>query len=232
MRGPEVRGRVLTEEAGTPVPAVEVRFRDGASAPTDRRGEYRIRGIDPGWHDVAVVTAACGTALGRIRVEPEGEWLTNLSLPEAMAREHAGLLPSAGDGILLGEADLTALPAPTLADVLRREVPELGIGVPGQPGRTAEVQGRNRATLSGKITPLFILDGIRMGTDPRILWDLVPGDVAWVEVIRSSSGAWRYGPDAAGGAVRIFTRGGAADAAFPASPGRCAPVVWGGGVSP
>lgn len=224
--GTSVRGRVLTEEAGRPVPAVEVRFRDGPTALTDREGEYRVAGVAEGWYDVAVVTAACHEALGRVQVPGSGDWVTNLSLPETMAREHARMLPGAGEGLLLTAADIQALPAATLADALRRELPELAIGTPGQPGRTARVQGRNRATVTGSTTPLFYVDGIRMGTDPRVLWDIAPGDVAWVEILRGPSAAWRYGTDASGGVIRVFTAGGGAEAGGPGLPARCGPVSW------
>lgn len=223
-----VRGRVLTEEGARPVAAVEVRFRDGPAVMTDRRGEYRARDLAEGWHDVAVVTATCEMALGRVQVPPSGEWITNLSLPEAMAAAHARALPGEGTAILLTAADLDARPAGSLADVLRRELPELGIAVPSQPGQTARVRGRNRATLTGSTTPLFILDGIQMGNDPRILWDIVPGDVAAVEVFRGAAGSWRYGGDASGGMIRIHTRGGRGEGGAPGLPGACPGPDWGG----
>lgn len=224
--GTQVRGRVLTEEGGRPVPALEVRFRGGPAVTTSRKGEYRAGGLMEGWHDVALVTAGCEVALGRIRVSGGGEWVTNLSLPEAMARSHARLLPGEGEGIFLGAADLNEVPASTLADALRRALPELSIGTPAQPGQTAGVEGRNRATATGSTTPLFELDGMRLGNDPRILWDLAPGDVAWVQVIRGASGAWRYGTDGSGGVIRIFTRKGGGEAAAPGLPGRCPGVSW------
>ncbi|HSG48941.1 MAG TPA: TonB-dependent receptor plug domain-containing protein [Longimicrobiales bacterium] len=223
------RGRVLTEETGRPVAAVEVRFRDGPTVLTDRRGEYRAEGLGQGWHDVALVTAACEVALGRILVPADGDWVTNLSLPDVMAEVHGRTLPGEGEGILLTYADLDAIPAASLADALRRELPELRIGVPGQPGQTARVHGRNQATLTGSTTPLFILDGIRMGNDPRILWDITPGEVAAVEVLRGAAGGWRYGADAAGGMIRIHTRGARTEGAGGALPGRCPRTAWAGG---
>lgn len=224
-----VRGRVLTEEEGRPVPAVEVRFRSGPAVMTNRKGEYRAQGLGEGWHDVAVVTAACEVALGRALVPSAGDWVTNLSLPETMAEVHRRSLPGEGEGILLTSADLDAIPAASLADALRRELPELRIGVPGQPGQTARVRGRNQATLTGSTTPLFIVDGIRMGNDPSVLWDIGPGEVAAVEVLRGAAGGWRYGADAAGGMIRIHTRGARSEGAGGALPGRCPRTAWAGG---
>lgn len=223
-----MRGRVLTEEAGRPVAAVEVRFRDGPAVMTSRMGEYLAPGLGEGWHEVAVVTATCEVALGRVQVPAQGAWVTNLSLPESMAAAHARNLPGEGEGVLLTSADLNQLPAASLADALRRVLPELRIGVPGQPGRTARVQGRNRATLNGSTTPLIILDGIQMGNDSRILWDISPGDVVAVEVVRGAAGAWRYGGDASGGMIRIHTRGSSGESAAAGLPGRCPGIAWAG----
>lgn len=223
-----VRGRVLTEESGRPVAGAEIRFRGGPAVMTNRHGEYRAVDLAEGWHEVAVVTAACEVALGRVQVVAQGEWITDLSLPDAVASRHIRMFPGEGTGVLLTAGDLNESPSASLADALRRALPELGVQLPTQPGRAGRVQGRNRATLTGSTTPLFIVDGMRMGNDPRILWDIPPGDVVAVEVLRGAAGAWRYGADATGGMIRIHTRGARGEGMGSALPASCPPPAWGG----
>ncbi|HSM05197.1 MAG TPA: TonB-dependent receptor plug domain-containing protein [Longimicrobiales bacterium] len=217
-------GRVLTEEEGRPVAGVEVRLRDGPSVLTDRDGTYRIDEVPAGSVELAVVTSRCEVALGTARAGLDGDWVTNLSLPEEMAAAHRANRRDHRESLLLNAADLSQIPARTLADVLRREAPDMVIGLPGQPGRAARVQGRTRATATGATTPLFVLDGVRLGNDPSILWALTPEEVASVEILRGAVGGWSYGTDASGGAILIETRRGSdASATAPAS---CRVPAW------
>ena len=201
-------GTVLTEERARPVPGVEIRFRDGASVLTDREGRYRVEGVAMGRVGFVIVTSRCEVAFGTAQTGPGDAWVTNLSLPEEMADNHRSARRDGREGVLLNSADLSQLPARTLADVLRLEAPDMVIGMPGQPGRSARVQGRTRATATGATTPLFVLDGVRIGNDPSILWALTPEEVASVEILRGAVGGWSYGTDASGGAILIETRRG------------------------
>lgn len=221
----ELKGMVLTEESGRPVPGIEIRFRDGPSVLTNRNGEYRAGAMAAGMREFALVTARCQVAFGTARVGLEGDWTTNLSLPESMASAHRTARSGNDPRLILNAADLDEIPARTLADVLRRELPDMVIGVPGQPGQWARVEGRNRATVTGSTTPLFVVDGIRLGNTPEILWDLSPGDVAAVEVLRGASGGWSYGTGASGGVILIHTKKGMG--ATVGAPSNCQIPEWG-----
>jgi len=217
-------GTVLSEERGRPVPGVEVRFRDGVSVLTDREGRYEVQGVAVGDVEFVIVTSRCEVAFGTARAGPGDAWVTNLSLPEAMAETHRAGRRDGRESVLLNAADLSQLPARTLADVLRLEAPDMVIGMPGQPGRSGRVQGRTRATATGATTPLFVLDGVRLGNDPSILWALTPEEVASVEILRGAVGGWSYGTDASGGAILIETRRGTDASA--GAPTSCRIPAW------
>lgn len=215
-----LRGRVLADVTGEPVPGVQLRFDTGARVMTDGEGRFRVAGLAAGEHRVAVVTPLCQVTWGRVVVEPRMSWDTELTLPQSMA----GFQPPVterreGEGVWITASEIEAMRVRSAADVLRREAPEMVSPPSTQPGRAGRIRGRNRATLSGRSLPALLVDGVR--TDAAVLWDLGAADVAAIQVLEGASGGWIYG--STGGVVKVWTkRGGGAPSV--GTPDAC-PVV-------
>jgi len=78
-----------------------------------------------------------------------------------------------------------------------------GVKVVGE-GRNAVVQIRGAASFELSTEPLFILDGVRLGTTFKNVYDLINvADVSTIEVLSSSKATLLYGSDGFSGAIVI-----------------------------
>lgn len=89
----------------------------------------------------------------------------------------------------------------------------------GQVGAGLGVRARGVTTVTGRLSPLVYVDGIRLGTSPvptpeganqsmSILSTINPADVERVEVLRGAAATARYGMEASSGVILIYTRRG------------------------
>ena len=201
--GTPLRGRVVADETGRPIPDIQLRFQDGTRVNTDLNGRFEVFGLTPGEHRVALVSPSCVVNYGTLLVVPGTTWETHLSFPESLADLIPELTEQGIGSVVVTASEIQGMNVSTLVDVVRRVAPTmLGPGST-QPGQTVQVRGRNRATLSGETHPIFLLDGVWLGETPEVLMDVAPADVAAMEVLLGSQGAWKYGTS--GGAVRIWT---------------------------
>lgn len=203
---PPLRGRVVTEVEGTPVPRVRLNFTNGATALTDEAGRFTVAGLPLGEHRVTLVTPTCRAVRGLVRVVEGMDWETQLSLPEALADPTPGPDFEAGQGKFLTETEIQAARARTVVDLIRRLAPEMVDPAGNQPGEVTGLRGRNTATLGGHARPILVLDGIPQSDAAGVLRDLRPDDLAGIQVLPGASGAWVYGTS--GGMVRVWTKRG------------------------
>jgi hypothetical protein len=201
--GTPLRGRVVADETGRPIPDIQLRFRDGTRVNTDLNGRFEVFGLAAGEHRVALVSPSCVVNYGTLLVVPGTTWETHLSFPESLADLIPELTEQGIGSVVVTASEIQGMNVSTLVDVVRRVAPTMLAPGSTQPGQTVQVRGRNRATLSGETQPIFLLDGVWIGETPEVLMDVAPTDVAAMEIILGSQGAWKYGTS--GGAVRIWT---------------------------
>lgn len=203
---PVLRGRVVGEADGRPVPRVRVRFDVGPSALTDEEGRFTVPGLPPGEHRVTLVTPACRSSVGVFRVEPGAAGEAEVKLPASLAREEPGPDFEPGQGKIVLAPEIEDMRARSLVDVLRRVAPEMVEQAPNQPGETTRLRGRNTATVGGRTEPMVVLDGAPQGNAPAVLRDIRPDEVAALQVLPGAAGGWMYGTS--GGMIRIWTKRG------------------------
>ena len=118
------------------------------------------------------------------------------------------------------KADLTGSVSIVNADELKRtsnsnistmlegKVAGVSVTTDGQPGADPTVRIRGIGTLNGNQAPLYVIDGVPMGTSIR---DFSPNDIETIQVLKDASAGAIYGSRAANGVVIITTKGGKKD---------------------
>ena len=95
-------------------------------------------------------------------------------------------------------------------DQLAGKVAGLTITQPGgDPNQSASVRLRGQSSLSGSLSPLFVVDGIALD-DPGQFQNIPPGDIESYDVLKDASAAAIYGSRAANGVIIVNTKKGSA----------------------
>ena len=204
-----VEGLTVDVQSGLPFPNIQLRFDTGERVTSDEAGRYSIDGIAPGHHRVALVTTHCNVTFAEVDVAP-GE-IKRIAF--AVPGEMVGVTPapeerkSRSEGLLYTGQELRDMRAQNALDALRRIAPEMVGSVGGQPGMVPSLMGRTR-TIAGISTPLVVVDGIVVNDGAQTLQDLLPDQVASLEILKGASRGWAYGTGAAGGVIKVVTRHG------------------------
>jgi TonB-dependent starch-binding outer membrane protein SusC len=95
----------------------------------------------------------------------------------------------------------------SVTDIIRGNVPGITVGIntSAKGGNSGDLQVRGRASLSGNVQPLIVLDGVIYFGQ---LADINPNDIERVDVLRDPSALAVYGAQSAGGVVAITTKKG------------------------
>jgi TonB-linked SusC/RagA family outer membrane protein len=75
----------------------------------------------------------------------------------------------------------------------------------GSPDSRAQVRIRGVATINGNASPLYVVDGVQVGTDASFV---APGDIESIDVLKDASATAIYGSAGANGVVMITTKHG------------------------
>jgi hypothetical protein len=204
-----VEGLTVDVQSGLPFPNIQLRFDTGERVTSDDAGRYSIDGIAPGHHRVALVTARCNVTFAEVDVAPGEIKRIAFQVPSEMV----GVTPapeemkSRSEGLLYTGQELRDMRAQNTLDALRRIAPEMVGSVGGQPGMVPSLMGRTR-TAAGISKPLVVVDGIVVNDGARALEELLPDQVASLEILKGASRGWAYGTGAAGGVIKVVTRHG------------------------
>ncbi len=77
----------------------------------------------------------------------------------------------------------------------------------GAPDANAAIRIRGVATINGSANPLYVVDGVQVGTNANFV---APGDIASIEVLKDASATAIYGAAGANGVIMITTKRGKA----------------------
>ncbi len=76
----------------------------------------------------------------------------------------------------------------------------------GQPGAKAQIRIRGVATINGSAAPLYVVDGVQVGTNADFV---SPTDIESIDVLKDASATAIYGSAGANGVIMITTKHGA-----------------------
>jgi TonB-dependent SusC/RagA subfamily outer membrane receptor len=217
-------GTVVDAQTGQPVAGVRLAL-DGTSleATTSKDGTFRIEGVPPGTRllhlgakgytgqtEEVLIDAGWTTGV-TIELVPFVAMLDALSVEIGLPRR-----TDAGSGVLKGSESSVDRGY----DALRGALPGVMVLRPGAVGDGGQLLIRGLKSLTSSSEPVIYVDGIRIqsstggiqgngATTSYYSLDFIdPATIDRIEVIRGPATAARYGMDAAGGVILIYTKKG------------------------
>lgn len=188
---------------------VKVVGNDKAVTVTDVNGKFTLKNVAPGSHilvsyigynDVNAVWA--GQPLN-IALQPAASSLDEVVVLGYNTQTRESLT---GALSVVKDDKLKDVTSPSLTNMLNGKA--AGVYVAngsGQPGSGGAVVIRGQASLSGSTSPIWIIDGVNVGTSAG---DLNPDDVASITLLKDAASTAIYGSDGANGVVVVTTKKG------------------------
>lgn len=204
----KVSGKV-TDESGVPVPGASVVVKGTTTGiTTDNNGNYSLSVPSDA---KILVFSFVGMRSQEVAIGSKTEYNVVLSeetigLEEVVAIGYGTVKKSdlTGSVSSVKSETLKNLPVKSLSEALQGKV--AGVYVTkgsGEPGAGSDIIIRGAASING-LGPLFIVDGVRMGTGNNFNMS----DVENIEILKDASSAAIYGVEAAGGVILVTTKKG------------------------
>ncbi|OOQ56670.1 SusC/RagA family TonB-linked outer membrane protein [Mucilaginibacter pedocola] len=202
---------VVTDEKNAPLPGVSVRIKGTTiGITTDINGKFSLDADAGatlvftfiGYQTKEVVVGAA--AQYNVQMAPNSRDLNEvvvIGYGTRAVKDVTGAITSV-------KADKFENDNPTsVADVLRGAVPGISVALntSAKGASAGDFQVRGKASLSGNVQPLIVLDGVIYFGD---LADINPNDIDRVDVLRDPSALAVYGAQSAGGVVAVTTKKG------------------------
>ena len=200
----------VTDATGEPLVGATVRV-DGTTkaVATNINGEFKITNVAPGskitvnylgYDDATAVWN--GTALAITLKESTQE------LNEVVVLGYTVQAKESLTGALTNIKDtkLKDVTTPNLENMLNGKVSGVYVAPgSGQPGANGAVVIRGQASLSGSTAPIWVIDGVIVGTSAG---DLNPDDVESMTILKDAASTAIYGSDGANGVIVVTTKKG------------------------
>ena len=205
----EITGTVTDAQTGDPLPGVNIVVQGTTQGTTtDMDGNYTIEAPA----DATLVFSFVGYQERRVNLDGREE--INISLRQAVTELEEVVAIGygtqrksdlTGSVSSIPQEEIETESANSLAEAIQGK--SAGIYVTqgsGQPGQGADITVRGATSING-LNPLWIVDGVRMGTGKNFNIK----DVKSVEILKDAASSAIYGAQAAGGVVLVTTKRGA-----------------------
>jgi TonB-linked SusC/RagA family outer membrane protein len=201
----------IVDEKGVGLPGVNIRLKNSPTTGTTSQNDGRFRITLPD-EPAVLVFSSVGYVTQELAVNPSQTTIRVMLSSDVKAL---------GEVVVVGygtqkRSDLTGAVSSVSADAVKnlpvRSVNEAlqgraaGVQVTrndGSPGASSDIVIRGVGSIGG-MSPLYIVDGIRMGTGNNFNLQ----DVESIEILKDASAAAIYGAQAAGGVVLVTTKRG------------------------
>ena len=140
--------------------------------------------------------------LNQIQLESDSQMLDQVVVVGYGVQKKADLTGSVS---IVNADELKRVSHSNVSTMLEGKVAGVQITSDGQPGADPLVRIRGIGTLNGNQAPLYVIDGVPMGTSIR---DFSPNDIETIQVLKDASAGAIYGSRAANGVVIITTKNG------------------------
>ncbi|MDB5132080.1 MAG: hypothetical protein JWR02_1829 [Mucilaginibacter sp.] len=211
-----VTGKVTDSKDGSPLTGVSIVAKGTAAGTvTDVNGAFRLS--VPASATALIVTyigydrkevAITGSTLN-ITLDPSSTSLSEVTVVSVgYGSQRKKDLTGAVENLSAKNFNQGAIINPV--DQLAGKVAGLTITQPGgDPNQNASVRLRGQSSLSGGLSPLFVVDGIALD-DPNQFQNIPPGDIASYDVLKDASASAIYGSRGANGVIIVTTKRGSA----------------------
>lgn len=203
-----VSGTVTDAETGIPIPGVNVIERGTTNGVvTDFEGEFTID--VPG--DAILEVSYLGFATREINVNGQSQLVVALT-PEVSALDEVVVVgygtqrreSLTGALETVGGDELRNVTTPSVENMLSGKAPGVFVAPgSGQPGSRGGVVIRGQATLSGTTSPLWVVDGVILGSDAG---ELNPDDIETMTILKDAASTAIYGSQGANGVIVVTTK--------------------------
>lgn len=202
----------VTDEKGEPLPGVNVALKGTTTgAVTDKDGKYKLNVPDAQVNGTLVfsyvgyITKEAPIGAGRTVVDMQLQTDTQ-ALSEVVVVGYGSQKRSdlTGSIATVKPSDLRSQGSNTVQKALQGRVPGVSIeSAGGNPGSGVRILVRGAGSLNNN-DPLYIVDGVQVANINNIL----PSDIASIDILKDASAAAIYGSRAANGVVLITTKTG------------------------
>lgn len=211
-----VSGVVTSKDYGDPIPGATVMV-EGTTrgVDTDENGKYSINAAQG---DKLIVqylgfvtykaTVGTSSVLNIALVEEESEELIGIVIDtyRTVAKPKSNVAAST-----VTSETIEGRPNASFVQTLQAQVPGLNIATgSGQPGsNNTTVILRGIGSINGNVEPLFVIDGVPMGSDN--FRSINPNDIENISVLKDAGATSIYGNRGANGVIVVTTKGGSFD---------------------
>jgi iron complex outermembrane receptor protein len=211
-----VTGKVTDSKDGSPIPGVSVLVKGTSiGTVTDMNGNFKLSApataktlvisyIGYDRKEVAISTSAMNISLDASATQLNEVAIVSVGYGTARKKDLTGAVSN----ITSKNFNQGAVINPV--DQLSGKVAGLVITQPGgDPNQNASVRLRGQSSLSGGLSPLFVVDGVILD-DPNQFQNIPPDDIASYDVLKDASAAAIYGSRGANGVILVTTKKGSA----------------------
>ncbi|TKB97503.1 TonB-dependent receptor [Pedobacter cryotolerans] len=198
----------IQDQKGGLIPGAVVKVKGTTkAASTDAEGKFTI---DAKTGDILIISSigfttkevtVTGSTLGSIALAESVESLNELVVVGYSVQKKESLT---GALSTIKGTDLTTVTSPNVQNMLAGKAPGLFVAPgSGRPGAAGAVIIRGQATLSGTTSPLWVIDGVIIGSNPG---DLNPDDIESLTVLKDAASTAIYGSQGANGVIIATTK--------------------------
>lgn len=207
----KVQGTV-TDESGSPVPGVSVVIKGTTvGIVTDMNGKYQIEANSKSTLSFSFVgyktqdIPVSGNKEINVKLVPD-----NLQVDEVIVVGYGTVKKSDISGSVASvsrEEMMKKAPTNIMQGLQGAAAGVMVTAQDGAPNANAVVRIRGVATINGSANPLYVIDGVQVGTNANFL---NPSDVQSIEILKDASATAIYGAAGANGVIMITTKRGKA----------------------
>lgn len=214
----ELRGTVVSQSSGLPVPGALVLLDSGHRVIADGDGRFVFEDILVGAYRIAGVAPGCYEGVGEVEVTRGAPTVISLSLPLPPEAEDilGGWRATRASGVgvkVINQLEIRRRRLQSVQEALRVLAPEMVGLESAQAGTRGAIHSRRAATVAGPTAPLIVVDGVRVLHNPEDALDGINIDqVDEIRISKGTAGGWRYGLQGVNGVISVTTSTGVANA--------------------
>lgn len=208
----KIKGKVLDARTGEPVIGANVVVKGTTNGSiTNFDGEYELTApigstLSISFIGYKSIEVKATGGLQTIKLDEDSEALDEVIVVGYTTQRKESLTGSMNN---IKSEKLKDITTPSVENLLNGKVPGVYVAPgSGQPGSSGAVVIRGQATLNGTTSPLWVIDGVIVGSDAG---QLNPADIESMTILKDAASTAIYGSQGANGVIVVTTKSGRAE---------------------